>query len=155
MTSTVVAATTAKPRPFAPAGIVLALRERRLHLGRTYDQVAAIMGVGSTTVWAWERGMRSPDAHMLEAWATALDTTIHVHTHEPDIDDVAIERACAGTYPWARLTTTERVAAVRQLLAGGWTRSSISRHFGIGHLTVANYATGAPRPAGRPRTVTR
>lgn len=133
-----------------PAPIVLALRQRRQQLGLSMGLVADAIGVSMPTVMCWEHGERSPDAHMLDAYARALGTTLDIGPR-PDVDQVLVERACAGKAAWADLNRDERLAAYRTLRGQGWTLTAIRRHLHLNGWTVCELEAGRVPQACRAR----
>ena len=129
------------------AGVVDALRQRRIHLGLSAVDVARAMGVSPRSVYAWEDGARSPDAHALERYAEAVSTTLLIGP-VIDVDHVAVERVAAGTAPWRSLNHDERHAAFALLRDRGLTRTAIARQYGLSWTAATDLESAYQRAAG-------
>lgn len=137
-----------------PAPIVAALRRRREQLRLTHADVAPAIGVTARTVKAWEYAERTPNPAQIEAWAAAVGATIDlivdVTTVRPDVDDVLVERACAGRAEWADLNRLERRAAWNKLTGRGWAPTRIGLFFDLSGSTVQALTAGlTPAPRRR------
>lgn len=61
------------------------LKMRRLACGWTLDGVAEHLGVGSSTVWRWERGDNAPSAKVLTELASMFECKPRDFSREPTV----------------------------------------------------------------------
>lgn len=67
---------------------------------------------------------------------------------EPDVDEVAVDRACRGDRTVA-LTRDEMAAALHRLDAAGLSAQEIGARLGISDRSVYRWRAGETRPKGR------
>ena len=147
------------------APIVLALRQRRIALGLTQQELGQRLHVTKTTVGKWERGARCPDAWTLERYAQAVNATLRCCGRGPVLDsgwtsrdcaaccepvvdpplpdsttldsEVLVERACRGEAAWTQLDRGQRVEVYRRLRRRGWGHHRIAKYLHVSWDTVA------------------
>lgn len=116
--------------------------EQMIHAG-TAERIAKAYARMCMTVPDYPLSVRARAYAVRRRWSVPLawdDSTIDDPNARPhgnrftsrlktDIDDVAVQRAMAGTR--LRLTKAERFEVVRQMRAAGWSLSRIEQHTGI------------------------
>ena len=63
------------------------LKDRRLYLNYTLEQLAYVIGVADRMVGKWERGETIPNMQNFEAWCNALDLNVILSATSSQIDD--------------------------------------------------------------------
>lgn len=124
-----------------PAPIVLALRQRRIALGLTHAEMGRLLGMSARAVQSWELGKRSPDAHILDRYARALQTKLTLGSSLPSSDElddeIMIDRACEGLVPFKRLSHAQRLGAYRKLRALSWAKQRIASQLRMSWSTIS------------------
>lgn len=117
------------------------LRARRLELRMTQLQVARLLGhTDKSAVSNMERGCKSPTLWTLRRWTTALGmdlvpvSPIPPPVELPDVDEVAVERACRGQD--VVLNAAERQLAVAKLTDRGMSAREIAEMLSCAPRTV-------------------
>lgn len=97
------------------------------------------LAAGCSPPLAWDDNtIDDPDAKPYQADPDTTD----------DVDEVAVEAACAGSVPWARLLTPERTEAVSRLTRLGLDDRQIADRLRAGRDTVAKHRERHGIPTG-------
>ena len=103
------------------------LRQRRLELSRSMDELAQSLGIGAEMVEAWELGDATPNANQMAVLTNALDMRLPALMQSP--------KAHAGAPAPER---SRELEALRQRLAGGLLRCAREDNgASIGQLSAA------------------
>lgn len=95
------------PKARPPKGHVLyslgnLIQARRVQRGLTQRQLAALCGVGHTTVQYWEQGLHDPGMLQLKRIAAFCDLPLSVFLGPLDNVEVPLERAPDGRAAWRK-----------------------------------------------------
>jgi transcriptional regulator with XRE-family HTH domain len=111
--------------------LVVAIRDARLEQEVSLRDLEAWCGVSARTINQWEGGRAAPRLRELRMVATALGLDLFARPRRQavgpardHIDEIAVERACAGDA--VKLTRAERAAAVEILVRRGHTAAEIA-----------------------------
>lgn len=144
------AATKAPKRKVSRDPMLAELRQRRVALGLTQQDVAERLGIGQRNISDLERGRSAPTLHTLRRWAAAVHCQIDVCPGPDwplsDVDAVAVERVARGDQ--VPLTSAERQVAVAVLTALGMSSRLIGERLGISPRSVVRRRSSAVHSLG-------